>query len=119
MNNAEKVRILNQIAQIQRMEPGKISPVVFKNRPADAGPYFKVQRWENGKNHTRHVPPEQLALLQEAVAGYARFRALTEEYAQGVIAETREELSELSAEVKKKARPARRFAGRKSRRSSK
>ena len=92
MNSLTKPQILAQIAQIQHMERGKLSPYTFPGRSSDAGPYFKLQCWENGKNCTRYVRPEQIPLLQEALAGRARFEELTEQYAQLVIAETREQL---------------------------
>jgi hypothetical protein len=101
-NTLEKTNILNQIAQIDHMEQGKISTVIFKDRPAQAGPYYKLQYWKEGKNHTRYVPVEQLKHLQEAVDGYAKFQELTEQYAQLIIADTRSELQQLSTGVKKK-----------------
>ena len=81
--------LLTQMAQIQTMERGKLSTYSFPDRSGDAGPYYKLQRWEEGKNCTRYVPPEQVALLQEALAGQAKFQELTQQYAQLVIAETR------------------------------
>ena len=102
MNTQSKSQILAQIARIQLMERGKLSTYTFKDRPAQAGPYHKLQRWENGKNHTQYVPADQLPLLQEALAGYAQFQELTEQLAQRVIQETRQQLQALS--VKKKTR---------------
>jgi len=114
--NAEKTKILSRIAQINHMERGKISPVVFKDRSPQAGPYFKLQYWEQGKNHTRHVPPEQLAALQAAVEGYAEFQDLMQQYAQIVVAETRSELRQLSSGIKKKT-PVRASSWRRTRKS--
>jgi hypothetical protein len=103
MNNlVEKAKILNDMARIQRMERGTISRVIFKDRSPQAGPYFKLQYWEQGKNHTRHVPPEHLEMLQEAVEGYATFQDLAQQYAELVMAETRSELQQLPLGVKKK-----------------
>jgi hypothetical protein len=103
-NTTDKAKILSEIAQINRMERGKISRVIFKDRSPQAGPYYKLQYWDQGKNHTRHVPPEQFEALQEAVDGYAKFQDLTEQYAQLIMAETRSELQQLSSGVKKKIR---------------
>ena len=103
MNRPNRTELLAQINQIQHMERGKLTAYHFKDRPADSGPYFKLQRWENGKNVTRHVPAEQVPLLEEALAGYAKFQQLTEQYAQAVIGQTREELA--TAGVKKKPGP--------------
>lgn len=99
MNSPTKSQILAQIAQIQLMERGKLSTYSFPDRSSAAGPYYKLQCWEDGKNHTRYVPPEQVPLLQEALAGQAKFEELTQQYAQLVIAETR---AQLAAGSKKK-----------------
>lgn len=73
------------------MERGKLSTYHIKGRPADAGPYHKLQAWEQGKNHTCHVRPEQVSLLEEALAGYAQFQQLTEQYAQIIIQQIRQQ----------------------------
>ena len=85
--------LLTQIAQIQLMERGKFSAYHFKDRSASCGPYFKLQCWEKGKNLTRHVRAEQVPLLEEALAGYAKFQQLVEQYAQIVIVQTRQQLA--------------------------
>jgi hypothetical protein len=99
MNSPTKSQILAQIAQIQLMERGKLSTYSFPDRSGDAGPYYKLQHWEEGKNRTRYIPPEQVPLLEQALAGQAKFQELTEQYAQLVIAETR---AQLAAGSKKK-----------------
>ena len=95
--------ILAQMAQIQSMEVGKLSAYTPPGRSKDSGPYFKLQAWQEGKNSTRHVRPEELPDLQEAITGYARFRELTEQYAQLIITKTRSRLEQGSK--KKKIRP--------------
>ena len=77
--------ILQQIADIQAMERGKLSII----KEGASGPFYKLQAREKGKNVTRYVPREQAPAVQEAIEGYQRFEALTEEYAQQVIANTR------------------------------
>jgi hypothetical protein len=105
MNHPSPDDILAQIAQIQLMERGKLCPYHLKDRPADAGPYYKVQCWEQGANHTRHVRPEQVPLLEEALAGYAKFQELTERYAQILIAQTRQQLAGVGVKKKPGPRP--------------
>lgn len=95
-------QLLAQIAQIQSMELGKLSEVQRPGRPEGSGSYFKLQIWQDGKNHTRHVRPEEVPALREAIEGYARFCALTEQYAQLVVQQTRTRLEE---GVKKKIQP--------------
>jgi hypothetical protein len=97
--------ILAQIARIQLMERGKLSACHRKDRPAAAGPYYKLQGWEQGKNHTRHVRPEQIPLLEEALAGYATFQQLTEQYAQLLIGQTRQQLAGVGVKKKPGPRP--------------
>ena len=85
------------------MERGKLSSYSFPDRSDAAGPYHKLQHWENGKNKTRYVPTEDLPAIQAALEGYARYRQLTEQYAQLVISETRQSV----AGSKKKKSPPR------------
>jgi hypothetical protein len=93
------------------MEFGKLCEYCPAGRAPDAGPYFKLQIWQDGKNHTRHVRPEELPALREALEGYARYRALSERYAQVIVAQTRSRLEE---GVKKKIQPYSRHSRRKS-----
>ena len=95
--------LLSQIAAIPAMERGKLSGYSFKERPGISGPYHKLQHWREGKNHTRYVPAQELPAVQAALDGYAQYRQLTEEYAQLVIAETRQKIAS-----KKKSRSHRR-----------
>lgn len=101
MNQPAKQQILRQIAAIPAMERGKLSAYSPPQRSGEAGPYHKLQSWENGKNHTRHVPTQERPAVEAALAGYAQFLDLTTQYADLVIAQTRETL----ADSKKKWRP--------------
>ena len=87
--------ILQQIAQIQTMERGKLSVI----KESSAGPFYKIQAREDGKNVTRYVPREQVRAVQEAIEGYQRFESLTQQYAQQVIDQTRQAIA---ADSKKK-----------------
>jgi hypothetical protein len=91
MNQPQKTRLLEQIAAIPDMERGTLSL-------HSSGRHHKLQLWQDGKNHTRHVPADELPALQRALAGYAQYRQLTEQYADLVIQETRQNI----AGVKKK-----------------
>jgi len=82
------------------MERGKLSIL----RETSAGTAYKLQAWENGKNLSRYVPPEQAPAVREALAGYQLFESLTGAYAQLKIQETRDALA---AGSKKKSRPRR------------
>ena len=102
MNPSHKTRLLEQIAAIPSMERGKLSLYTFKDRSNTTGPHHKLQRWQDGKNHTRHVSADELPAVQSALAGYSQFRQLTEQYADLVIAETRQNIAGLK---KKSSRP--------------
>jgi len=93
MNTSNKHQILEQIAAIPAMERGKLSAYSFKDRSGQAGPYHKLQHWWDGKNHTRYVPADELPALEAAVAGYAQYEQLTRQYADLVIAETRQDIA--------------------------
>jgi hypothetical protein len=77
--------ILQQIAQIQLMERGKLCVL----RQGPNGPYYNHQTWENGKNVSHYVPQDHVPALQQALAGYAQFQNLVAQYAQLVIERTR------------------------------
>jgi hypothetical protein len=96
MKQPEKARLLEQIAAIPAMERGKLSP-------HSSGRHLKLQGWQEGKNHTRHVPADELPAVQSALAGYAQYRQLTEQYADLVIQETRQHIA--GAKKKNPPRP--------------
>lgn len=100
MNPSTKQQLLQQIAAIPAMERGKLSAYSFKDRPGQSGPYHKLQSWQDGKNHTRYVPAEELPAVQAALSGYEQFQQLTCQYADLVIAETRQNIA---ASKKKKS----------------
>ena len=102
MNTPTKTQILSQIAQINLMERGKLCRCTFTDRSPEAPLHYKLQSWEQGKNHTRHVTHDQLPLLQEALAGFARFQELTSQLAELVITDTRQQLLDVRGSAKKK-----------------
>jgi hypothetical protein len=105
MNTFTPSELLAQIAQIQRMERGKLSSYSFPERARPAHPYHKLQCWEKGKNVTRYVRAEQVPLVEAALTGYAQFQELVEQYAQQIIAATREELAAVGVKKKPGRRP--------------
>ena len=112
MNPPDKTQLLQQIAAIPAMERGTLSDYFFKDRPGVSGPYHKLQYWRDGKNHTRYVSAEELPAVAAALAGHAQYRQLTEQYADLVVEETRQNI----AGIKKK--PARRKSVRRRRKKS-
>lgn len=100
-SNLTPQELLNQIAQIQHMERGKLCVL----RQGSEGPYYNCQSRENGRNFSRYVPRDQVQLYQEAIQGYQKFQQLTEQYAQQVIKKTRAELAANSKKKNLKSRP--------------
>ena len=87
--------ILNEIAQIQRMDRGALSVI----RQGPQGAYYNHQCYEKGRNVSRYVPREQVADLKEAIEGYHQFQRLVEQYVQLLVEKTR---AERAAGAKKK-----------------
>lgn len=74
--------ILEQIAQIQEMERGKLCPM-------RGGRYFNHQTWENGRNVVRYVPAPEAPSLRKRLAGYQQFLQLTRKYVELIIRQSR------------------------------
>jgi hypothetical protein len=87
--------LLEQILQIRRMEHGSLSVI----RQGPNGPYYNLNSWENGTNQCRYIPQDKVPAVQQAIEDYQRFQQLTEQYAQGVVEQTR---AQLGIGVKKK-----------------
>ena len=94
MNDNQKQRLLQQIASIQLMERGKLSTYSFKDRPGANGPYYKLQQWHQGKNQTRYISADQVPQIEAALAGYREYERLTAQYAELVIAQTRQDIAD-------------------------
>ena len=95
MRKLNAAQILQQIAQIQQMEPGKLC--VIGQGPN--GPYFNLQCREQGKTRTRYVPGDQADLVAQHTANYQTFQALVAQYAELIFEQTR---AERTAGLKKK-----------------
>jgi hypothetical protein len=95
MNHNSPAQILQQIAQIQHMEPGKLC--VMGHGPN--GPYYNLQCREKGKTLTRYVPADQVPSVEEHTANYRHFHSLVEQYAHLIVERTR---AERAAGAKKK-----------------
>ena len=90
--------ILQQIAQIVRMEPGKLCVI----RHGPQGPYYNLQCREHGQTVTRYVPRDQAELVAAHTTNYERFQTLVAQYVTLVAAQTR---AEREAGAKKKTSP--------------
>jgi hypothetical protein len=80
--------LLEQILQIRRMEHGSLSVI----RQGPNGPYYNLNSWEDGANQCRYVPQDKVPEVQQAIEGYREFQQLTQEYAQQIVEQTRDQL---------------------------
>lgn len=82
------------------MEKGKLSPCT--HRPtAEAAGYCRLQYWEDGKNVSKHVTPDEVPALKQALEGYQRGRELADLYLDLTVQETR---ARLAGDSKKNSR---------------
>lgn len=88
-------RLLERMAQIERMERGKLCRMAGR-------PHYNHQTWRGGRNEVRYVPADEAAALQEAIDGYQLFIELAEQYADEVIRLTRRERENAKAGLAKK-----------------
>ena len=79
--------LLQQIANIHRMEPGKLC-VIGQGK---AGPFYNLQCREKGKPVSRYVSQDQVEAVEQNTENYRTFQTLVDQYAQVVIAQTRAE----------------------------
>lgn len=81
----ERARILDQMARIDRMIRGHVSQQTFQvqrdGQTVTQGPYYLLQRRENGKNNSQRVSSEELEFITTSVEGHARFHQLAQRYA--------------------------------------
>ncbi len=81
----ERSRILEQMAQIDRMIRGHVSQQTFHvkrgGQTLTQGPYFLLQRREQGKNNCQRVATQELDAIVAGVEAYQRFQKLAERYA--------------------------------------
>lgn len=93
---AERERILSELAQITTMERGTLAEE-YRERPAPdgkgtvrKGPYYKHQCWEDGRNRSRRIPGEEVASLKSDLEAAARFDQLVDRLAAIAITEGRQ-----------------------------
>jgi hypothetical protein len=79
--------LLQQIAQIHHMDRGTVSIL----RQGPQGPYYNHQCYENGRNVSRYVPPEQVPELKAAIDSYHQVQELMAQYVQLMVERTRAE----------------------------
>ncbi len=86
--------LLREMSLIERMEFGSLAEEYRETVGADgetlrSGPYYKHQKWKDGRNRSRRVPAEEAKVLREAVEGRQRFESLSAEFIELTVASTR------------------------------
>jgi len=76
----QKAAILQQMGQIPYIIRGKLTSQTYVTKGRSQGPYFTLQRWEEGKNKSQRIPSPQLPMIQEAVTGFERFQQLADQF---------------------------------------
>jgi hypothetical protein len=105
---AQRDRILQQMAQLDTMEYGSLQA---EHRPAvgggATGPYYKHQVWEHGKNLSQRIPATQAPALQTALANRQRCEELARAFIDLTVQLTRRRDDD-EADAKKNVRAWRR-----------
>ena len=99
--------LLDEMERIEAMEFGALAE---EYRPGSGsgearGPYFKHQRWENGRNVSRRVPATEAGPLREAIDGRVRFEQLSQRYVDLTVEATRGQ--EPGSKKNSRSKPAR------------
>ena len=81
----ERALILEQMGQIDRMIRGQLSQQTYQvqrqGQLITQGPYYLLQRRENGKNNCQRVSAQELEAIMAGVEGHRKFQQLAERYA--------------------------------------
>lgn len=92
MENLQSKRksLLNAMGAIDMMYRGRLTEE-YRERRVDGevrrlGPYYKYQVWENGRNKSRRVKPEEVERLRKGIQGLDRFKELSQQYIDATIA---------------------------------
>lgn len=68
------------MGQIPYIIRGKLTSQTYVAKGRSQGPYYTLQRWEEGKNKSQRISPPQLPMIQEAVTGFERFQQLADQF---------------------------------------
>ena len=84
----QRDQILQQMNTLTCMERGKLCR---QSRGPGTTPFFKLQCWHAGQNHTRYVPAAEVPAVQAALANHQRFQELAEQFVTLTVTHTRQE----------------------------
>jgi hypothetical protein len=80
-------RILNEMRKIECMRRGKLTEQYNKKKASDGtirkwGPYYTLQAWRDGKNHSLRIPAKDADKVREELKAYEDFTKLCDQYIQ-------------------------------------
>ena len=82
---AERAQVLQAMAQIDQMICGHLSQQTYQvqrhGQTITQGPYYLLQRREQGKNNCQRVAHQELAAIVAGVEAYKRYTTLSARYA--------------------------------------
>jgi hypothetical protein len=104
-SDTQREIILAELATLSAIERGTLTEEYREGSAAGEakgavrqGPYFKHQCWENGRNRSRRVAPEEVALLRTDLENGKRFDRLVRDLASLAIINARERRASGSGE---------------------
>jgi hypothetical protein len=81
----QRAQILDEMGRIDQMIRGHVSEQTYQikrgGQIVTQGPYFVLQRRENGKNNCQRVAHDEVQSIVSAVEAYQRFQQLAQSYA--------------------------------------
>lgn len=86
---------LDELALLTSIELGtlsefhRIKPATDGSSAVRSGPYFKHQRWENGRNRSTYIPSDQVESLRQDLENGKRFQQITADLAAAAIQQSR------------------------------
>lgn len=80
----QRAQILEEMGRIDQMVRGHLSEQIYHvkrgSQTITQGPYFVLQRRENGKNNCQRVAQHEVQSIVAAGEGYQRFQRLAQRY---------------------------------------
>ncbi len=82
----KRMEILEKIKDIKTMVRGTLSEQYYNRTDKNGevrvwGPYYKLQCWRNGKNHTQRIPADKVELIRKDLNEWKLFKSLCDEFA--------------------------------------
>ncbi len=82
----QRMEILEKMKDIKTMLRGKLSEQYYNRTDKNGeirvwGPYYKLQCWRNGKNHSQRIPADLVESIRKDLKEWKLFKSLCDEFA--------------------------------------